>query len=71
MPVRAASDLRQDLARDELEVVEVVEVEELEVGTGRAGLGVLPELVDDLRRGAADAGALHGLTGLADGLEPS
>src|SRR5690606_41019952 len=55
----ASGQLRHDLARDEVEVVEVVQVEDLEVEARRALLGRGGDLVRDLAHRARGAAAAH------------
>ena len=55
MPRQGQTVVRQDLGRDEFEVVEVADVEHLQVDPGRAELGELADPVDDLGRRAGDA----------------
>src|SRR4051794_34397918 len=64
----ARSHLRHDLARHQLEVVEVVEVEGLEVHPLRAELGVLTDPVDQLGRRPGEPGGAQVVEVPTDGV---
>src|SRR3954451_17324600 len=54
--LRRSTALRDDVAREELQMVEIGHVEKLEVDAFDAGLGIRRQLVGDLRGRADDGG---------------